>query len=294
MTRFLFRSFLALTALVTLIVPASSRADFSLGQAGNYGVIAGPNTTSVAFSQEVLNANVGIAASPTPTFQFTSGTITGNLDFAGTAPANLGGGAVDGSVNSNVAAVTSAYNTLATLSNTFAAETGTTLAGNGMVQATSGVLDSSGNYVFTGSTSTFLQNGALTINGTASQYVVINITDNVSTIQLKHLLNLTGGITSDHVFINITGNETINGNTNGGVINGTFFASEATIHIEQTTLDGRIFGGVGNFQLENGFNVNAPTTVPEPASLAMLLLSGGMAAGYATYRRRARKAVAIA
>jgi hypothetical protein len=289
----MLRSFLGLTALVTLIVPAA-RADFSLGQAGAYGVIAGPSSTGVTLSAETLNGNVGVAASPTPSVSFSSGTITGNFDFAGTAPGSLGG-AVDGSVNSNVAAVTSAYNTLKSLSTTFASESGMALAGSGTVQANSGTMDGAGNYVFTATTSTFLQAGALTINGTASQYVVINITDSVQEIQLKNLLNLTGGISSDHVFINITGNEQVVGNTNEGVINGTFFAPNATINIDQTTLDGRIFGGVGSFTLQDGFNLNAPSTVPEPASIAMVLLSGGMAACYATYRRsRARKAVATA
>jgi PEP-CTERM motif len=298
MTRLKLRSLLALTALVSLIVPASSRADFSLGQAGNYGVIAGPNTTNVQFSAETLNGNVATAASPTPGgnyVQFSSGTITGNFDFAGTAPSHLGAGSVDGSINSNVAAVTSAYSTLTALSNTFKSETGMILAGSGSVAASSGTMDSSGNFVFTGSTKTFLQSGALTINGTASQYVVINITDSAQQIQLKNVLHLTGGITSDHVFINITGNESIGGNTNSGVINGTFFAPNATINIDNTTLDGRIFGGVGNFQLVSGFGVVAPAgAIPEPASLAMILLGGGMAAGYAAYHRRASRSVAIA
>jgi PEP-CTERM motif len=231
--------------------------------------------------------------------QFSSGTITGNFSFADTAQTNLGSGVLKGNKIANDANVASAYNTISTLSHTFANQTGTSFGGSGTLDATSGTLDATGSYVFTTSASNFLHNGALTINGSATDSVVINVTGN-NDVQLKNLLSLTGGITSDNVFINILGvGDQIGGNTNTGVVHGVIVGLNDKFNIDNTTIDGRIIGGSNqDFQLVSNFVLNAPLSpppqvnpaVPEPSTWAMLLLGfGGI--GFMAYRRKSKSAL---
>jgi hypothetical protein len=231
---------------------------------------------------------------PTNYVQFSSGTINGNFSFVGTAQTNLGAGTLNGSKIANDVRVSSAYNTISSLSTTFAGEAGTTfLAGAQTLNATSGTLDASGNRVFTTTAANFLSSGALTINGTSSDYVVIDVTGN-NNVQLKNLLNLTGGITDDHVFINITGTgQQVGGNTNGGIVNGIIVALNDKFNIDNTTIDGRVIGGGSDqdFQLVSGFVLNAPVgAVPEPSTWAMMLL-GFLGLGVIAYRRKGKMAL---
>jgi hypothetical protein len=278
----------------SVALSSQARADIVLGVAADFGVIAGPNTTSMQFSNSTYNGNVATDKPNTTAggnyVQFSSGTINGNFSFAGPAQTNLGSGTLNGSKIASDPNVSAAYTTISNLSTTFAGEAGTTFgAGAQTLSATSGKLDSSGNYVFTTTANNFLSNGTLTISGTANQYVVINVTGN-NNVQLKNLLSLTGGITDDHVFINILGSgDQVGGNTNGGIVNGIFVALNDTINIDNTTIDGRIFGGSNqNFQLVSGFVLNAPVSpVPEPSTWAMMLL-GFAGLGFMAYRRKAK------
>jgi hypothetical protein len=292
----LFIPFSVFSICVTLSTQA--RAFIDLGEAANYGIIAGPGTKSMQFSNSTYNGNVATDNSATTAggnyVQFSSGTINGNFSFVGTAQTNLGAGTLNGSKIANDVRVSSAYNTISSLSTTFAGEAGTTfLAGAQTLNATSGTLDASGNRVFTTTAANFLSSGALTINGTSSDYVVIDVTGN-NNVQLKNLLNLTGGITDDHVFINITGTgQQVGGNTNGGIVNGIIVALNDKFNIDNTTIDGRVIGGGSDqdFQLVSGFVLNAPVgAVPEPSTWAMMLL-GFLGLGVIAYRRKGKMAL---
>jgi len=294
----------SLSALVALVLPASVQASFTLGQAANYGAIAGPNTTNFTVNDATINGNVATNVSNTTAggsyVAFTSGTINGNFDFSGTAQTNLGGGTITGSQNSNVAAVGTAYATISNLSILFSGEAGTNFPTLSTVNAESGTQDGAGNYVFTASTSTFLQRGAVVINGSASDYVVINVgnslTDN-NNITINSALTLTGGITSDHVFINvITSGQQFTTSLNQGILSGVITVLNSTINIDSTTVDGRVIGGgTGDFQIVSKSILNTPGAVPEPASIAMVILGGGMVGGVsAVHRRRLKLARATA
>src|SRR5262249_24818310 len=134
-----------------------------------------------------------------------AGTLTGNIDFAGlTNITNTNG--ISGTVNANVAAVNSAFNTMAMLSASLGAEAGASLTLSGSpqtVNASAGTLDANGNRVFTAS-SGFVVSAPLTINGAASDFVVINIPSG-QTAQFSAAIDLTGGITDDHVLYNVLG-----------------------------------------------------------------------------------------
>lgn len=259
-----------------------AKADILLGDAASYGFIAGPNTKSIQISNSTFNGNGATDVSnPGSNYvQFSSGTINGNFDFVGADnQASLGAGHLNGTIKTHVAAVGTAYTTITNLSNTFAGEAGTSFGGSGALTASNGILDASGNRVFTTTANNFLQSGALTITGSASDYVVINVTGN-NNVQLKNLLSLSGGITDDHVFVNITGSgQQIGGNTNGGIVNGTIVALNDKFNIDNTTIDGRLFGGDSqDFQLVSGLMLNAPPApesppTPEPTSF-VLCISG--------------------
>lgn len=79
-----------------------------------------------------------------------------------------------------------------------------TIDGTTTINATSGFLDGSGTYVFTASSFSIGNGNTVTIDGSASDYVVIDISGN-SNNKLDGALMLTGGITPDQVLINFTG-----------------------------------------------------------------------------------------
>ena len=105
----------------------------------------------------------------------------------------------------------------------------------------------------------------LTISGTASQYVVINVTgqDNV---QLSNQLSLDR---RDHrrprVHQHHRHRQSLGGTNNNGVVNGILVALNDKINLDNTTVVGQVIGG-GNqaFQL-SGVTLNAPAAVPRPS-----------------------------
>src|SRR5579871_1265009 len=134
-------------ALFMFLNPQAALADIVLGSAADFGFIAGPNTKSIQISNSTFNGNVATdVGNPASNYvQFSSGTINGNFDFVGSDnQASLGSGTLNGSVNTNVSAVSSAYTTITNLSNTFASESGTSFGGSGTLTDTSGTLDGSG------------------------------------------------------------------------------------------------------------------------------------------------------
>jgi choice-of-anchor A domain-containing protein len=180
-----------------------------------------------------------------------------------------------------------------TLSSTLGAESGTalTISGGGQtINASDGTVDGSGNEVFTVAANSFnLQNG-ITINGTASQYVVINIDNGTANEKINGAVNLTGGITSDHVLFNFvgTGGE-LGGSANKAVANGIFLAPNMKVNIDSVTIDGRLIGG-GSSTSNNDFKIvsNAyvvQPNVPVPSTLVMLSIMSGMVGMVWSYRR---------
>jgi hypothetical protein len=269
----------------------SARSELALGTAVNYGVLTGPNIHNFQLTSDTtINGTVGIGSSPNG-IQLGGGTITGDLDNAGTVAGAPYGGTVNGTINQNVADVTNAYNTVKSLSNTLAGESGTTLTSSlivgGVLQATSGTLDGNGNYVFTIAANKFSGLGSFTINGTGAQNVVINITGNQN-FNFSNGIALSGGLNDDNVLYNITGTGNIGAAANKAVVNGDIVGINATFNMDAVVIDGRIIGGASgaDFQLVSNFTLNQPssTPVPEPSSLALTSLAGGICC--LVYRRR--------
>ena len=122
----------------------------------------------------------------------------------------------------------------------------------------------------------------LTISGAASDYVVINVTDNNPAFNGK--IVLTGGITADQVLFNMfggnytthTGGPTLTINTNGQVSTGIFLDPNGAMQMTNSVLNGRFFGGdVANQQIVSGDTINIPESSSAAlAALGLLWLAG--------------------
>lgn len=175
-------------------------------------------------------------------------------------------------------------NNLNSLSSALGGESGTSLSvslNNGQSQtinASSGTLDANGNYVFKVNSFQFNNGSTLTINGGADQYVVLNFAANA---QFGGTIQLSGGITSDHVLFNLAGNNnTLQISANAATLTGTFLDANGNISIDHSVLNGRLFGGDSqNEQIVSGALINAPVSpVPEPSTMlagALVLLPFG-------------------
>jgi len=302
-------------ATVTALGIPQAQAGFTLGDAANFGVLyEGNGGNTLNFNNSNITGNIGIGA--TGKFADAGGCagqclITGVVEFsaANTGQFSSSAGttytpALAPNVNPlySQANVQNDLNALNSLSKTLGLETGasTTVSSGGSITASSGTLDAGGNRVFK-VTSISFPNGTFTINGSASDFVVLNIAGAVGNNGLNGSVVLAGGITSDHVLFNFTpaipagcpptctaydtdytnlsGGPTMTISTNGLTTTGTFLDPTGTIQINHSVLNGRLFGGdTGNMQIVSGANIVAPpaSRVPEPGSLA--LLGAGMVA----------------
>jgi hypothetical protein len=264
-----------------------AHAGFSLGDAANYAVLyegSGShnlqiNSSPVNGSTILGNIGLGIENGGAPQAQLNNpAVINGNINFAGAVNVNNSGAVVNGSINGGVGSVETDLNNLNSLSSTLGAETGTAVAiniGNGgsqTINASSGTLDGSGNEVFTVTGLSFVNGATLTINGTASQNVVLNFN---SSSHFSGTINLTGGITPNQVLFNLIGGANLtNGDTlqfaaNNVTQSGTFLDPNGTIQVNSVNIIGHVFGGdSSDMQIVS----NGTVAVPEPRTYALLAL----------------------
>jgi len=268
-----------------------AHAGFSLGDAQQFAVLSQFANNQLNFNNGTITGDIGLG-SPRQ-FTISNGSVNGNSRFSGAGNTTgltpdpdpgsnpgpftvSGGGTVTGGVVANDPFVTSALNTVNSLSQTLGGEAGTalTLTSSQTINASGGILDGSGNRVFSSSSVNLANATTLTINGSASDYVVINVTDNYPAFNGKILL--TGGITSDQVLFNMfggnytthTGGPTLTLSPNGQTETGTFLDPNGGMQFNHGILDGRFFGGdVVNQQIVSGANITAP--VPEPGTAAL-------------------------
>jgi hypothetical protein len=285
-------------ANATLITPLVS--EFAvLGQFSN-------NQTN--FNNGTITGDVGIG-SPRQ-FTASNASVVGSIRFSGAAnvsglggPSPIpgpgpytvsGGGTVSGGVFAFDAGVTNALNYTNDLSQALGGQAGTALTLNSSqtINASSGAVGSVasvdgnplGSYSLFTTSSVSLSNATtLTINGSATDQVVIDVTDNNPAF--NGMIVLIGGITSDDVLFNMfggnytthTGGPTLTISTNGEITTGTFLDPNGGMQINHSVLDGRFFGGdVTNQQIVSGADINAPPkivllSVPEPGTIVLVL-----------------------
>jgi hypothetical protein len=313
-------TFLALIVVALVcICAASARADLLNPFASQFAILGEATSgDQTNFNNGTITGDIGIG-SPRQ-FTISNASVTGNLRFSGATNTTgltpdpdpsgsngpftvSGGGTFNGKVIANDSAVTSALNYINDLSVAVGANAGAhiNISSGGSINASAGMLGTTasvdsnplGTYrVFTVDNANF-PNGTFTVNGSASDQVVLNIGFNAN-LHGQILLN---GITSDHLLINMVGgsSSTLSGgpaldvNTNGLQTFGIFLDPFGKMSSDSTDIRGRFFGGDStNQQIVSGFNITAPAaqTTPLPSALlAGLALLGAL--GVKRFVRRA-------
>jgi hypothetical protein len=300
-----------LTAAMFLLCFSCSvtKADFLPSGAGQFAVLGQFSNNQTNFNNGTITGNVGIGSPRS--FTISNASVVGNIRFSGASNTSgltpdpdpgsnpgpftvSGGGTVSGGVVANDSGVTSALNAMNSLSQTLGGDAGTalTLTSSQTINASSGTLNPDGNRVFATSSVNLNNASVLTINGSASDFVLINVTDNNPAFNGS--IVLTGGITTDHMLFNMfggnytthTGGPTLTISTNGQTTTGIFLDPNGGMQINHSVLNGRFFGGdVVNQQIVSGADINAPPNVPEPATI-VALLGMGVAACVLNFPRR--------
>ena len=292
---------LALAALFTVpLLPLQrATATFMLGGGEDYAVLfegVGGNTLQI--TNVTCNGNIGVASTGQATDSGPS-TINGRIDFAaadtGQFSNNNGSNVITGGVQYSVAAVQPAMNYIDSLSQALNTEGGASRAiSNGtVISTTSGTQD-----VFTYNTqmihvfnATSFTNGGsqtLTINGSATDLVVINL-GSLGNIQFHGGILFTGGINADNVIFNVgdgnfathTGGSALDINNNGGtagLAQGIFLDPNGATDVTNADVFGRVFGGDSHdFQYVSGSTITSPPpVVPDPGA-TLLLMGLGLA-----------------
>jgi hypothetical protein len=143
-------------------------------------------------------------------------------------------------------------------------------------------------HVFNASSFTNGGNQTLTINGSASDLVVINL-GGLGNIQFHGGIAFTGGIGADNVIFNMgggnfvtnTGGASLDINNNGGaagVAQGIFLNPNGAISLVNADIFGRVYGGdAHDFQFVSGVNITVPGGQVPDAGSALALLGIGLA-----------------
>jgi hypothetical protein len=283
-----------LAALATLALAEaaatnpSARADIVLGAAAPYGVIAETGVAHVNVNNATVTANFAIA-DPTGQLANTSnGFVFGNADFAG--PANVQtSSSFHGTATGNVdlTAPLNAITTLSTTSDTNASGSPVVNLMNGtVIDITTGKLVGNTYYFTVGTTS--LGGGAVvTINGANSgDNVVFNVPAANNGINFQNsTIAITGGLNPDSVLFNVPGtNHTLQ--SAAATINAILLDPNGTISIDNTTVNGRVYGGDNNDMNLNSGTVIRQAGVPEPSALASACFVVVIGLGYSWHRRR--------
>jgi hypothetical protein len=276
-----------------------ARADFLLGAAGNYTILAESGVMQVALNGGTVHGNIGIDNPSGQLNPTASGSVLGNADFVGPTAIIDQPSRVFGTVSTNVSAVSTAtadYQMLSTTSNTNA----TTTVGTGMVAPNVALTSNTtiditmgkkiGETYYFNVTSVNLSGGPVTINGIndPAGNVVFNFPPGFGNVVINGSILLAGGLDTDSVLFNVAGtNQALTTSTNRAPINGIFLDPGGTISVDDTTVNGRIFGGDNNNLAANsGTTVNGPNAIPEPSALASACFLVVIGLGYSWHRKR--------
>jgi hypothetical protein len=278
--------------MLALGLPAAQADSLITPPANDYAILfqgGGGNTLQI--TNVTVNGNVGVGNTGKSTDSGPS-TIHGRIDFSAANTSqfsnNNAGNVITGGVNYDVAAVTTALTAVNSLSQTLNGLAGTSVAINGTmtINASSGALFTvNGKSVHVFNATKFTNSGGqtLTINGSASDLVAINL-GGLGNIQVHGGIVFTGGITADAVVFNVGGGNystlsggsslDINNNASkNGTAQGVFLDPNGAISVTDALVLGRVFGGDSHdFQDVSGSTITSPT-VPVPPTFVLAIIS---------------------
>ena len=217
-----------------------------LGSASKFAVVA-PNGFNIngpgTINGDVASGNNTVITNPAVIngTVFYSGSISGNVTpSGGEQSTNLSQVFADAVSASTKAFAMPATQTLGAISHS------TTINGNGGTN----VIDLSG---------ISLSNGALTLNGSASDIFILNVSGSITSSNSN--IAISGGLLASHVLINVGGNVTITG---GGPNNfyGTILDPNGQVTVHDKTLTGELIGNT--ITDTSGFSVNF---IPPPPGI---------------------------
>ena len=245
------------------ITPAQ-QAGLDLGVAGNYafvdlgastlgwnsGPIDGDVLLGMGVHAQLSGGNDGGLTSGHVVYHDPTAVISGNLQnpITMTAVANSVSQSVATAAQnvSNYASSLTATQTFGTISGT------TTINGNGGLN----VIDA-----------TNINNDTLTLNGSANDYFVFNITN---AVQTNRPMILTGGVLPGNILFNLTGTGTVFQTSGGDVSYGTYLAvNGGRFQFSNLNLTGRLIDLGGDVQFVSGSKI--PVGVPEPSVIGLML-----------------------
>jgi len=282
-----------LLAFLLATLSLGSLPAFADGWAGatSYGVLfTGGGTNTLQVTNVTVNGNVGVGGTGLMTDSGPS-TINGTVNFfasnTGQFSNNNVSNVITGGVNFGVLSVNTLLTNLETLNTTLGGEAGTAVAivGSTTINASTGTLDANGNRIFTVTSFNTTNGNKLTINGSATDFVVLNFS---SSVNFNNQVQLTGGITPDHILYNFVGgsglvggptlqiNDNLSNNTPNcslGVycVQGYFLDPNGAVSVTNANILGGVWGGdTHDFQYVSGANVQTFVSAPEPGSLVLL------------------------
>ena len=116
-----------------------------------------------------------------------------------------------------------------------------------------------------------IQNATLTINGSANDFFVFNVSGQINT---NHVMSLTGGVPASHILWNLTGTGTVLQTSGGNVLVGTFLATNGgAFQFSELQLTGELINTDGNIQLVSGNHTLIQVGFTPPPTLGQCVIT---------------------
>ena len=263
--KFLVRQFLKTMPLIglalgMLLVPTAARANsvcsLKLGEAGNFGVFELGNGGKIDLTnpQSSIYGNLGLG--PNGIQNFADGHITGQYFVDPSANNSHSNNVrIDGGTSSEwLSEAVSEAQHVSSLAATFTPtqSTPTNITNSYTINGTDPQQNNGLNIINLNSINLTGDGQYLTLNGSSSDYFLINVSGSIKLTHQNGGIRVSGGVTPSHVLFNILSNSNdglkVSGNAS---LAGTYLAPNAGIGLDPAQLEGEIISGK-NIALTSG------------------------------------------